>query len=587
MTSSIPAWQPFELYGGWVPSVLDLDTGHDPVEGRVVVISATRTVRDRGWAPRAAVEMARGWAAQGARVFLADLSLEDPEIHSVLEAGNLEGVSDSLLYGASIQRVARPADDGAFFVATAGTAVADPSLVLDHPRWTGMTHGFMTAGVTLVLYLPLGVPGSASVLARGTRRILLARPGEVLDELDEGADDVVAVLGPDGTMGEFMDPPLGHAPPIPVGGQDYDDPLVRDPLSAGAYVRSTGVTTDVATAPARSHDPRPVATPVQPVEAVSRRSRSRLMSLVLVFAAALLFAALVALGVVDLSFLSAASEGTPAREELVLQPTTTSVGEDARPAGGPTRDITTQGAGAPAATNPGTAAPGTAVPGAAVPSEVVTLVTDVDSADEPGLGQRVTAAASANPRPTAGSTRAEVGTNAGAGSPATELRLVDRFTFSLSLSAWETLPAAMAHAREWRRRRPDDHFVVAPIMSGTGLYFRVLAGPASDTEEAAGLRADLGSTVGAAEAAGWILRHTPLAFLLEQTPDPGTAVAMVRQLETDGIPAYVLEAPDGSGFRVYAGAYRNVQDAQALADMLRERGITPPTLTERIGRLPE
>ena len=113
-----------------MPPVLDLDSGHEPVEGRVVVISATRTVRDRGWAPRAAVEMARGWASQGARVFLADLSLEDPEIHSVLEAGNLEGVSDSLLYGASIQRVARPADDGAFFVATAGTAVADPSLVL-------------------------------------------------------------------------------------------------------------------------------------------------------------------------------------------------------------------------------------------------------------------------------------------------------------------------------------------------------------------------------------------------------------------------------------------------------------------------
>ncbi len=584
MTSSIPAWQPFELYGGWVPPVLDLDSGHEPVEGRVVVISATRTVRDRGWAPRAVVEMARGWASQGARVFLADLSLEDPEIHSVLEAGNLEGVSDSLLYGASIQRVARPADDGAFFVATAGTAVADPSLVLDHPRWTGMTHGFMTAGVTLVLYLPLGMPGSGSMLARGTHRILLARPGEVLDELDEGSDDrIIAVLGPDGTMGEFMDPPLGHAPPIPVGGQDFDDPLARDPLSAGSYGRPQRTSADLTTAPTRSRDPEPVPAPLEPVRAVSRRSRSGLISLVLVFAAALLFAALVALGLIDLSFLSAATEGEATQSELVLQPATRGVADvDGGGTGGTTPEVTTQDEGT------------TSV----AAGEVVTLVTDVDGGPDEPVGRRAaadatragaSAGASSEPVTARPTTALPTGAEAESslGSPSADLRLVERFTYSLSLSAWETLPAAMEHARDWQRRRPDRHFVVAPIMSGAGLYFRVLAGPASDTQDAARLRSDLGRTVGETEEAGWILRRTPLAYLLEQTPNRNTAVAMVGQMETSGVPAYVLEAPDGSGFRVYAGAYRNAEDAQALADMLRERGMTPPPLTERIGRLPE
>ena len=232
--------------------------------------------------------------------------------------------------------------------------------------------------------------------------------------------------------------------------------------------------------------------------------------------------------------------------------------------------------------------------------EVVTLVTDVDGGPDEPVGRRAAADATragatagegiASSEPIAGrpTTALPIVVEATSlGPPSADLRRVERFTYSLSLSAWETLPAAMEHARDWQRRRPDRHFVVAPIMSGAGLYFRVLAGPASDTQDAARLRSDLGRTVGETEEAGWILRRTALAYLLEQTPDRDVAVAMVGQMETSGLPAYVLEAPDGSGYRVYAGAYRNAEDAQALADMLRERGITPPPLTERIGRLPE
>lgn len=140
--------------------------------GAVVALVASEGPRGSGWSARVAASLAREWAGDGLRVFLADGDFERPVLHGEFGVENGEGVSDAVLYGASPGRVGRAVPEGGFLFAPAGTVVADPGSVYSHPRWSALLEAFRESGSVLLLYLPDGQdPGVEGLVERADRVI--------------------------------------------------------------------------------------------------------------------------------------------------------------------------------------------------------------------------------------------------------------------------------------------------------------------------------------------------------------------------------------------------------------------------------
>ena len=178
--------------------------------GRVVVMLATGEPDSEAWARDAAVSVARSWAEDGARVFLADAALTDPHLHEVLGLPNEEGVADMFRFGASVQRVARRIEDLPFFFTSAGTTTFNPHEVLASSRWRTLADGFRDAGAALLLYLPASEPGADGLLAQATDVVVFGE--EVPDSLAaDSAPTVVAWVTGDGGPAEGVPPEADFA----------------------------------------------------------------------------------------------------------------------------------------------------------------------------------------------------------------------------------------------------------------------------------------------------------------------------------------------------------------------------------------
>jgi len=234
MAGGIEGWHFFDVESGQVPDESAPSALPGGGKGRIVVLAATPFARRDAWASRAAVLLAREWAQEGLRIFLMDLGLEEPSLHSILGLPNGEGVSEAFLFGASVQHIAKPALNNAIFFASAGTPTGDPEEVLGHPRWNDLAGGFSEADATLLLFLPTDIPGAGKILSRATDILFLAGRGESQDRhLGPAAIKAVATLGPLGTPPEESsteadEPPAGleevvsggfaEEPPQDVGG---------------------------------------------------------------------------------------------------------------------------------------------------------------------------------------------------------------------------------------------------------------------------------------------------------------------------------------------------------------------------------
>ena len=189
----VPVWQPLTWEKTGLAAVPGLDPAPEAGRGRVIALRATPGAREGGWAARAAAEIAAAEGAQGARVLLADLFLDEPHLHDAFGARNLEGIADLVGFGASLGRIARAAGDGSFQVATAGTPVADARAVLDQPGWRNLVEHLVEDGVTLLAYQP----AESVVHPERSPSIVLARKGEPMAALGAtGLRHAVAVLGP-------------------------------------------------------------------------------------------------------------------------------------------------------------------------------------------------------------------------------------------------------------------------------------------------------------------------------------------------------------------------------------------------------
>ena len=186
--AQLPPWQPLD---GGVP----VPDGKG--SGRVVAIVASEEAVEAGWAASATLDLARSWSQSGAKVVVADGALHYPTLHAHARIENGEGLSDAALFGLSVGRVARPVDDGAFFLITAGTAVANANSVPSSPRWSRLLEGFVEAGVKLLLFVRDGDSGCAAFLGSASDIVILSGRGEKAPAAVRDLEGLVrAVTGP-------------------------------------------------------------------------------------------------------------------------------------------------------------------------------------------------------------------------------------------------------------------------------------------------------------------------------------------------------------------------------------------------------
>lgn len=210
MISKQPAWTALDA------GALPRPSGVPGDAGRVVAILATDDAVEAGWAGACAVALARAWASSRYRVVLADLNLRAPTLHRELGLANGEGLSDILLWGASVRRVAQGVKDGGFYLVSAGTAVADAGSALDSPRWAPLCDGFRNAGVTLAVFLPHNAPIRDAVLRQASEVMILAPETEDLSPLMEATSR--PVTGVVGQREASEAEPVPSSPAEPVAG---------------------------------------------------------------------------------------------------------------------------------------------------------------------------------------------------------------------------------------------------------------------------------------------------------------------------------------------------------------------------------
>lgn len=185
--------QPFDFSRDIPSGFAELDLPAGSEQGRVIAVRASSGARDQDWAAHAAVAIAGDWASRGARVLLVDLCFDEPRLHRAFNAANLEGITDAIEYGASLRRIARPANEEKFWVATAGTLVASSDGLLHRTAWRRLLATLVEGGVTVVTYQVAESP----YYPRGTPSIVLACKGEPMTALGKvGLRDAVALLGP-------------------------------------------------------------------------------------------------------------------------------------------------------------------------------------------------------------------------------------------------------------------------------------------------------------------------------------------------------------------------------------------------------
>ena len=126
-----------------------------------VVVAAT----DAAAAASMALAIAR---AQGVRrrVAVADLIGEAPAIEALLVGDDPHGISDSFLYGVSLNKIARPMSGAEnVFLMPSGTEAVAHDAVYANERWRRLAAGFHQVGALLVVVANPATPGFADLCA--------------------------------------------------------------------------------------------------------------------------------------------------------------------------------------------------------------------------------------------------------------------------------------------------------------------------------------------------------------------------------------------------------------------------------------
>ncbi len=153
----------------------------DLLSGRrgIVAVLVAPEAHASGWASRTAIALAEAALAAGCPTGLVDLGLEHPSLHTAASIDATEGLSDIILFGASLGRVSGWSPAGARVV-PAGTLVGDPTEILDGSAWAEIASQASDGGCVLA-YAPTAF--AEAVLSQATDMILLRHEGEEVDSL--------------------------------------------------------------------------------------------------------------------------------------------------------------------------------------------------------------------------------------------------------------------------------------------------------------------------------------------------------------------------------------------------------------------
>jgi hypothetical protein len=563
------------------------------------------------------VAITTAWAREGRRIFLMDLGLATPSLHEALELPNQEGVTDAFLFGASVQRIARPTPDGAIFFASAGTPTADPEAVLGHPRWQDLAGGFSETDATLLLFLPTEIPGAESILRFATDVIFLAVEGESADALLGPASvKLLATLGPLASPrevtwepGEAEEPPTrtgvspdaAHPDPVDSEGREASEAPKAPPPDEEELASQFHMPEGFHPAGPREEalegirvDPEPAL--VRPEQDSTWRTPPD------------------ELDVPD--FGAEFAELPPLDDEVA------GAGVSGRDVGDLGEDLVS---------GPDFGIPPGEVRGPGDSPEVHRPgLPDAPEERESRLREEEPTAASPRPRPRrrppprkrpVGSllavllVLAAVAVTAGTvfgvfslpgfgvfqglrnGLPEPPLALpgpqpnepVLQYSLELFRYHEDQLVFAVQMRDELRSRLPGFLFVLTPDASRGGLTWALLAGPAETLIDVENVRAALGTVITREDAGLWRVRETPRAFVLGEAGTLREARELLASAEEKGVFAYVLYAtfPGGTdAFLVLAGAYQDVEEARALQAILHRQGFARAPFIERRGRFP-
>lgn len=481
---------------------------------------------DRAFAAAAALTLARSLARGGRRVFLCDLDLADPRLHTMAGVARGVGVTDFVSYGASPAHVVTELEDRLLFV-SAGTPVVAFEGVLASDRWEALVEAATHARACLLLFVAPDLRGVEKVLARAETLVALGRPdqlpdlGEAGDRLHLGfhpLDDSDASPGADEAVPDVL-AAIPEAPALaaaeaaraapPAGHTPDDDALVDDVWAADPAAIGPDPDGDE---PAMS---LAAATAVNRAARKSPPKKNRvglwffLVFLVLVIVVVLGWFGLIRVpGIVP--------RRADAGESVVRQ----------------------------AAVEPD----GATAPDAAVESPPASVAPDA----APG-GVPVQA-------------------------------------WALRLGAFRDRGVARGEADRMAASAPGHLFIVVPVEVSGNRWYRVVSAQAVDEAAAEADRVALAAALQAPDADRWLVRAAPLAYLVAESPEVAEARRRADELASRGVDAYVLRVSGDDGpatYRVYAGAYANAAEAGAMRSLLDGVGLADAPLVERRGILPE
>ncbi len=196
---------PLTRLGGYLPALA----------GRAGVLALVPVDPSAPWAAATAWAVAREAAGLGRRTLLVDCFVDAPRLHAAVGAPGEDGIVDAFEYGASLNRIAQRQGGSELFFVPAGTFAADPAALLANPRWPRLAAGFRHEGALLVLYVPSAALPS---VAQWTDAILVLAPEGYDARRDEPAGIIEAeqlgkpqlVVTPGGPAGAT---PVAAAPP--------------------------------------------------------------------------------------------------------------------------------------------------------------------------------------------------------------------------------------------------------------------------------------------------------------------------------------------------------------------------------------
>ena len=98
------------------------------------------------------------------RVAIADLVGEVAPLQALVTGDDPHGISDSFLYGVSLNKIARPIDEsGSIFLMPSGTEAVALEAVYANERWRRLAAGFHQVGALLLVVAVPDVPGFADL----------------------------------------------------------------------------------------------------------------------------------------------------------------------------------------------------------------------------------------------------------------------------------------------------------------------------------------------------------------------------------------------------------------------------------------